>query len=294
MGRVPLGLNLLRLAGRAFPAGFRDAFYRKVLDPDRPSGRAVETVVRFGEGRIHVRTDSFIEWSLFMHGRYEEDVARVIRERVRPGMTCLDIGANVGACSLLMAWACAPGGRVLAFEPRADLFARLGANRDLNGLAHLELHPYALSDADGEATLYAEEERDCNKGKASLARMPRLGAVRGIGVRKRNAATDPALASLDRCGFVKIDTEGHDAIVLRALRGFLARTGPAVLLEYSPEHWGGHGSTLDDALGILGSLGYGARAILPGGEEFELGGGRRPEGACNLLAQPLGAGRGAR
>src|SRR5208283_897383 len=71
----------------------------------------------------------------------------------RPGMTVLDIGANLGLYSLLLARSVGPSGRVIAFEPDPDLCALLRANCAANGLANVEAHNMALGAAPGRMIL---------------------------------------------------------------------------------------------------------------------------------------------
>jgi hypothetical protein len=55
--------------------------------------------------------------SLYFLGEYEPGVSNVIREVVRPGQVCLDLGANFGWYTTLLHRLTGPGGEVHAFEP---------------------------------------------------------------------------------------------------------------------------------------------------------------------------------
>ena len=57
---------------------------------------------------------------------------RAFRAAVRPGATVLDVGANVGAYTLMFATWVGPGGRVFAFEPAPDARAGLATHLALN------------------------------------------------------------------------------------------------------------------------------------------------------------------
>src|SRR5258708_36064091 len=48
---------------------------------------------------------------------YEAPVARFLRQAVKPGDVCFDVGANVGAYALQLAHWTGSAGRVIAFEP---------------------------------------------------------------------------------------------------------------------------------------------------------------------------------
>src|SRR5882672_3357856 len=50
-------------------------------------------------------------------GVYEKCESRLIQEKLKPGMTVVDLGANVGLYTALAAATVGPSGKVFAFEP---------------------------------------------------------------------------------------------------------------------------------------------------------------------------------
>lgn len=255
--RTPLALlRLYRAAGRLLPARFRDRVYRFLYHPDRRARDRVETVVPYGRGRLHVDTASFLEWMVFFHGEFEPGLSRLIEAAVPAGGACLDVGANVGLHTLRMAWAAGPSGRVVACEPHPDVRVRLCANLSLNGLENVAALPVALSREDGEATLHVPSPEDPNRGTSSL--LPREDGVLSGALRIRTArpASVPEIAALERLDFVKIDTEGHEAIVVRELLPILERFHPTLVFEHHPGFWQRHGETLEALLPALRALGY--------------------------------------
>src|SRR5207248_1639628 len=73
-----------------------------------------------------------------------------IESSIRPGDVFYDIGANVGAYSLIAAKATANGARVFAFEPSARSFHDLSSNVLLNGCAESVVAlPLALGSDNG-------------------------------------------------------------------------------------------------------------------------------------------------
>src|ERR1700730_17288460 len=57
-----------------------------------------------------------------------------VRCFLKPGMTAIDVGANLGVYSLLSAHLVGPDGRVFAYEPGSAARALLEYSRDLNAL----------------------------------------------------------------------------------------------------------------------------------------------------------------
>jgi FkbM family methyltransferase len=73
---------------------------------------------------------------------------------VKEDRTILDIGGHEGYYSILFARLMKDRGRVLAFEPDPYNFEWLRKNIEANGYKSIELHEYALSDKEGDATFY--------------------------------------------------------------------------------------------------------------------------------------------
>jgi FkbM family methyltransferase len=77
-------------------------------------------------------------------GVYEPQETRVFANYVKPGMTVIDAGANVGYYSLLAA---SKGCTVYAFEPSPGIFQELCANIERNRIGSIHALDAGLSDA---------------------------------------------------------------------------------------------------------------------------------------------------
>ncbi len=74
---------------------------------------------------------------------------------LRPGMTVLDVGANVGLFSLEVLRRCGGDVRLLAFEPAPATFAHLERNiRELFPSSPVQLFQFALATERGESAFY--------------------------------------------------------------------------------------------------------------------------------------------
>src|SRR5882762_1728801 len=70
-------------------------------------------------------------------GAFEPRETRLAKKHLRPGMTCVDVGANVGYYTALTAQAVGPSGCVVAFEPSPYAFERLHGMIARNELEHV-------------------------------------------------------------------------------------------------------------------------------------------------------------
>src|SRR5258708_4746933 len=65
---------------------------------------------------------------------------------LKPGMTFVDVGANIGSHTVLAARSVAPEGRVFSFEAEPDTFRILEANVRLNQVGNTSLCRQCVSD----------------------------------------------------------------------------------------------------------------------------------------------------
>ncbi|MCL5269164.1 MAG: FkbM family methyltransferase, partial [bacterium] len=83
----------------------------------------------------------------------EEPDFPVVRRLVAPGDRVLDIGANIGVYTKLLAEQVGPGGRVWSIEPIPVTWRILQHNARALGLANVEALNCAASDSDGTVTM---------------------------------------------------------------------------------------------------------------------------------------------
>jgi FkbM family methyltransferase len=147
---------------------------------------------------------------------YEHGFDRYMLQRLRPGDTVWDVGANVGYFSQRFASLVAPTGRVVAFEPSSSTFAAL--ERACAGLANVELHKIALADFDGEADFsVSESPTDPTNAIASSAS---TGRTTKVDVRRADSLVREKRIPLPNR--IKIDVEGFELDVLSGMSNVLS------------------------------------------------------------------------
>lgn len=162
-----------------------------------------------------------------IQGTYEPHVTAVLRERLRPGMHVLDIGANIGYFTMLCAAAVGPSGRVVAIEPNAECVRLLEASRRANGFANVVVVQAA---AGRELGLLVLNTTYSNGMTGSLP--DDVGAL-------LTANTVPSLKLDDvlrgeRVDIVKIDVEGAEYVSLSGMAETIRRFRPVMVSEFSP------------------------------------------------------------
>ena len=189
------------------------------------------------------------------------------RAAVRPGAIVFDVGANVGAYTLMFATWAGPGGRVFAFEPAAEARAGLATHLALNRLS--------------ERVVVIDTAVAAAAGRASFAVHPSGGGSSlAIGSLKDAAIVTVATDSIDhicetrgvRPDVIKIDVEGAELDVLKGARRTLAQPGVEVFVEFHPAVWAVSGIGRTDIERELDSQGYVVEPLDPSFDPWSMEG----------------------
>nr|BAL53465.1 methyltransferase, FkbM family [uncultured Chloroflexota bacterium] len=199
---------------------------------------------------------SFIEWNIFFKGYYSPDLSLCIKRLVKPGMQVIDVGANAGAYSLLMAKHVGKDGKVVSFEPNPEVFQRLKGNVSLNHFEErIVVKQVALSDRNGEAILWVPQTQHPHRGISSLERYAEI-LTDQIPVKVERLDNIFAELDLDRLDFIKVDTEGSDARVIEGGMKVIQNFHPIVIFEANYLAHSEADTVLEKIRSELHSLGY--------------------------------------
>jgi FkbM family methyltransferase len=155
-------------------------------------------------------------------GRWEPEEGELLGQFFRPGLRFLDVGANVGYFSLLVAESC-PGAVIHAFEPHPTTSQVLALNAWGSG-ADITTHALALSDGD---RILALSTADSNLGDTRTR-------ASGSGTMLTPAAPLDEVLPDAVFDLVKIDVQGFETEVIGGMAGMIARSPQVVIVA---EFW---------------------------------------------------------
>lgn len=179
----------------------------------------------------------------------------VVRRYARPGHTVMDIGANRGVFTWMMAGLVGPGGHVHSVEPYPANIERLEVLS--KSRPNIAVHPVALSDHAGEATLrvprYHRQEIDA---LANLRTCVDDGSVPvQVAMRRLDSLIAPNEQPLS---FLKCDVEGHEDEVIAGGWQTITRSRPILAIEIEQRH---RANPVTDLIERIVDVGYDCRFL---------------------------------
>ena len=214
--------------------------------------------------RVHPRWRS-MSWNLLEYAAFKAAILQ--------GGCLLDVGANVGAYSLLMGQWVGPKGHVYAFEPNPYVADGLALHVSLNGLEdRITVVRKAVCD----------RQRKCEFSFGdSIGNGHLIDTNETHPPSKQVVVETTSLDEFCRLGrihpqFIKVDVEGAEFEVLQGAKGLIRSWshGLKLFVELHPTVWKAQGRSKEDWIVLLDRLSLKMVPIAPGFDPWSL------EGVC--------------
>ena len=181
--------------------------------------------------RLHLDThDQGLSRTLFLYGKREVDHYLMLQSILKPGMTVLDIGANIGYYAIMESIAVGSSGKVVAIEPVSSNIKMLKRNIRLNSIKNIDVVHGAISTHTGKREMFMSNHSNLHtfhsEGSAANYLNPTPVNVSTF------TLTD-VINNKTRPDLLRMDVEGHEVEILRQL-GDLAdnrNLWPSVIFE---------------------------------------------------------------
>lgn len=174
------------------------------------------------------------------NGFWEKPEIQWLQKQVKPGSLCLNVGANVGYFSALMAKLSGPSGKVIAIEPNPSFVPYLQKNFLERAHCDVELFSFAAGSTTARGTLFLNEKNFGDNRMYDPRRSNDGGSYLEHGFSAEPQRVEVDVVKLDdlfeneNFDVVLIDTQGWDHEVIRGMKRILRRTRPKILLEFVP------------------------------------------------------------
>lgn len=170
---------------------------------------------------------SIVTTVLLAEGDWFEQEMELWRNWLKPGMTVIDVGANVGVYTFSAARRVGPQGRVFAVEPFPGCVRCLEETCHINQLSWVKVCAGAASDRTYTSRLSIHAASELNEIMTSD------GEGLDASVEVDCFPLDSLIESenIQRVDFLKIDAEGHEMQVLAGSDRILKEFSPTILYE---------------------------------------------------------------
>ena len=212
-----------------------------------------ETVNVFGNQMI-LGDKGPLSMELSIYGIWEPIETDFVRNTIKNNEVVLDIGANIGYYTLILAKLVGDGGQVFCFEPEPNNFQKLKKNIEKNKYQNVVCENIAISNKNGEIQLYLSE-RSIGQHKIYNS-----DAVSEKSITVKTSSLDNYFKNnklREKISFIKIDIEGAEFFVLDGMQTILKNNKKLkILLEFDPNQIKDSGTTSNDLLNLLNGEGF--------------------------------------
>jgi FkbM family methyltransferase len=187
---------------------------------------------------------------------------RLLARLVRPGMTVLDVGANIGLYTRWLAKLVGPGGRVIAMEPEPRNFERLAAA--VANLPQVTTFHAAAAEHSGALRLYVADDLNVDHHSYDDG-----DGRRTVDVPAK--AIDDVVPAGMQVDVIKMDIQGAELSALRGARRVLTENPDiCMVLEYWPYGLNRAGVSAGELVDFLASCGF-RHGLVGGGDPADVG-----------------------
>ena len=178
--------------------------------------------------------------ALLLFGTREVDHKILLEEITKPGMTVLDIGANIGYYALMELDLIGSSGKLIAVEPSPKNIEIFKKNIELNNVGDIRIIEGAISDKAEKKDFYLAEQGNLNTFHATGTGLKHLT---GEVVEVDSYTVPQVMVNEGSLDLIRMDVEGHEVEVLNGMLESV-RSGalrPTIIFEthlsrYGKEH----------------------------------------------------------
>jgi FkbM family methyltransferase len=210
-----------------------------------------------GRYKMYVDTrDTGFGSNLLLDGFWEMWLTIFVARIARPGMVAVDIGANFGYYTLILADLVGEAGHVYAVEPNPATAIALRRSVRLNvpGDRTTVIEAAAGAADGGQSLLYAPHGEP--KNAMIIASSNEVSASAGTVYTVSEVTVDAIAAKRGRIDFIKIDAEGAEQAIIAGALKTLAGDKPHLVLEFNAARYRDPGAFLARLTAIYGRSRY--------------------------------------
>lgn len=193
--------------------------------------------------------DKGLSKQLFFYNYREPNCTELTKKLLQPGMTVLEIGANIGYYALIESKAIGKTGSIHAFEPFSQNFEILKKNVAINNYDdRVTLYNKAVSNVSGTNKIFIPKKMNrCNMLSSNGEKYETVESITIDGFFDKKFAPD----------FIRMDVEGFEYYIFDGMINTLKKTKDCIVyMEYHPYLIEKEGLDYHKPIELLFSLGF--------------------------------------
>jgi len=184
--------------------------------------------------------------------KYETANTEFLKKLVKKGWISLDVGANIGYYTLLLA-TLSQNGKVYAFEPNRLDYNVLKLNTSINNFKNITTNNLALSNKNSYETFNITQD----SGFSSFRDTQREKIDKIIKVKTKTLDSYVEKNNIKRIDFIKLDIEGAEKIMLEGAQKTLTTIKPKIMMiEICKENLKPYQETGETVINFLNQFHY--------------------------------------
>lgn len=176
--------------------------------------------------------NGYIDEKIFDKGYFEEEMLDAFMHYLKPGMTFVDVGANIGQHTLFVSRLVGKDGHVISFEPIPHLYEQIKKSVEANAMDNVKIVHAGCGEKEETKTLYINK---ANIGGSSVIPLAEENKEEEISIHIIRA--EDILLPYKKIDLIKIDVEGFEYRALLGLEKIIARDTPILFIEYTPSFY---------------------------------------------------------
>ena len=219
------------------------------------------------------KDDNVIAPNIKKNGCWEPSEIDWLKKVVKPGSTCINVGANVGYFVCWMSHLSGPKGKVIGIEPNPELWESLKANCGINSVSEIQIIAAAAGNQNDSVKLFLNRK---NYGDSRIFN-PKISEKGGSYLKHGFDEQIPEvlvpmirvadLINLPKIDVILVDTQGWDHEVIRGTEKLIMKYRPHIVTEFTPSWISDLGLEPEKILMYYESLGYAIEIL--GSPEFD-------------------------
>ena len=170
-------------------------------------------------GKMFLHPNDAYRLSIYgIHGAHD---LKIFKDNVKDGDNVVDLGANIGYFTLILAKLVGPTGHVFAFEPDPRNLVLLKKNVEYNNYKNITIIPKAVSNVNDKCALYVGQK---SFGQNTIYKPEKTRTQKFVPTDSETIRLDDFFKMnnlLDKISFIKMDIEGAEVLALSGMKKIL-------------------------------------------------------------------------